>query len=102
MPPMTHLDIGGGFSGSALNPENNFVKVGAKVKDYLDKVWPANKIEGIKIFGEPGRQIAQEAQTIVCNVYLTKVIDGKPHYYINNGVYQGFGCQVFDQETLKG
>jgi len=35
-------------------------------------------------------------------VFLVKQQGSVRHYYINNGVYQGFGCQVFDGERFKG
>jgi len=52
--------------------------------------------------GEPGRNISQEAQTLVCQIFLVKQQGSTRHYYINNGVYQGFGCRVFDGETVYG
>jgi diaminopimelate decarboxylase len=52
--------------------------------------------------GEPGRNISQEAQTLVCQIFLVKQQGSTRHYYINNGVYQGFGCRVFDGETMYG
>lgn len=98
---MNILDIGGGFSMSASKEQYNFDKVAPRIQDYLDNVWPA-KNSGIHVFGEPGRQICQEAQTLVCQVFLVKQCGDTVHYYINNGVYQGFGCRVFDKQVING
>jgi ornithine decarboxylase len=35
-------------------------------------------------------------------VFLVKKQGVYRHYFINNGVYQGFGCRVFDCETIRG
>ena len=77
-----------------------FENVAPKIEKALQK-WPGID-NGVQIIGEPGRQIAQEAQTLVVQVFLVKQQDSVRHYYINNGVYQGFGCQVFDGERFQG
>lgn len=60
MQKMDILDIGGGFSQNCYHqPENDFKIVAPKVEAML-KQWPGID-SGIKVIGEPGRQISQEA-----------------------------------------
>lgn len=103
MPELDLLDIGGGFSESKTNnsdKENVFSSVAPKVHNYLETIFPgANK--NIKVIGEPGRYICQESQSLVVRVYLKKQQREVSHCYINNGVYQGFGCVIFDGEKFK-
>ena len=35
-------------------------------------------------------------------MFLVKKQNEIRHYYINNGVYQGFGCRVFDEQVIIG
>lgn len=46
--------------------------------------------------GEPGRQIAQAAQTTCVRIFLAKDIGTSRHYNINAGTYQGFGQKIVD------
>lgn len=103
MPELDLLDIGGGFSDSTTNfpnIENVFSLVAPKVNNYLETVFPGEN-KNIKVIGEPGRQIAQEAQSLIVNVFLKKDQRDVSHCYINNGVYHGLGSIVFDGEKFK-
>ena len=93
MPAMDLVDIGGGFSSKSDNPEYNFEKIAPQVMAHLDKLFPAES--GVKLIGEPGRQIAQAAQTTCVNIFLAKEFGFSRHYYINAGTYQGFGSKIF-------
>ena len=68
---MDILDIGGGFSMSSTDPEKNFDYVAPKINEMLKEYFPGanNKI---KVIGEPGRFIAQEAMSVVVQIYLAK------------------------------
>jgi diaminopimelate decarboxylase len=62
MPALDILDIGGGFSQTSLNPSNNFENVAPLIENMIQE-WPGTN-NGVKIIGEPGRQIAQGAQSM--------------------------------------
>ncbi len=71
MPPMDMVDIGGGFSTIAHNPENNFDKVGPLIDQFVrekKKGW----LKNVRIFEEPGRIISQESLHIVTRVILAR------------------------------
>ena len=99
MPAMDILDIGGGFSMNAEDPQHNFDVIAPQVTKFINEQFPSQKLA---LVGEPGRFISQFAQSLAVNVFLAKQQQDIRHLYINNGVYQGFGCKVFDQENLKG
>ena len=101
MPELDILDIGGGFSMSAANPENNFNVVAPKISKMLKNAFPSNK--KVRLIAEPGRLICQDAMSVVMKIILAKKFsDDSRHYFIDSGVYQSLGCQVFDQEFFKG
>lgn len=102
MKPMDMLDIGGGFSTEAHNPANNFQNVAPQIEEYLKKK-RAGFLKGAKIFGEPGRVIAQESFSLVTRVILARQEDERTrHYFVNNGVYQGCGSRIFDGDRFVG
>lgn len=68
---MDILDIGGGFSMNADSRDSNFDNVAFRMHNYLTNMWPSRQ-KDIKIIGEPGRQICEEAQTLVVQVFLVK------------------------------
>ena len=61
---MDILDIGGGFSMSSGDPEKNFDFVAPKINKMLEEYFPAEN-SNIKVIGEPGRFIAQDAMSVV-------------------------------------
>jgi ornithine decarboxylase len=50
----------------------------------------------VQIIAEPGRFMVADACTLVAKVVGKAFRDGKPCYYINDGVYHTFSGQVFD------
>jgi len=86
---------------NAPNSLHNFDSVAPQVHEYVTSVWPGQN-SNIKVIGEPGRQISEEALTLIVQVFLIKKQGEFRHLYINNGVYQGFGCKVFDKQTILG
>ena len=55
----------------------------------------------IKLIGEPGRFIAQEALTTVARIVLARQQKDFRHYIVDTGVFQAFGCLVFDKEFFR-
>ena len=86
MPDLDILDIGGGFSMSAENPENNFDRIAPKIRELLEKEFGKNK--KLRIIAEPGRLICQDAMTVVMKIILAKQFqDRSRHYFVDSGVY---------------
>ena len=50
----------------------------------------------MEILAEPGRFMIANACTLVAKVIGKAYRDGKPCYYINDGVYHTFSGQIFD------
>ncbi len=89
------LDIGGGFP-VAYHPEVKPVEVLAeKLNKEIGRLFPPD----IQILAEPGRYLVANACTLVASVIGKAFRDGKPCYYINDGVYHTYSGQVFDHNT---
>lgn len=95
---MNFLDIGGGFTMINPDPASNFTGVATQIGDFLDKVFPE---DGVRIIAEPGRYIGESALHLFSKVFSKKSMpDGHQHYYVNNGIYQGYYIRLFDEECL--
>jgi ornithine decarboxylase len=89
------LDIGGGFPVK-YHPEVKSVKTLAKkLESEIKRLFPAD----MEILAEPGRFLVANACTLVAKVVGKAFRDGKPCYYINDGVYHTYSGQVFDHVT---
>ena len=89
------LDIGGGFPVK-YNPEVRSIKeLAVKLKAEIARFFPAD----MEILAEPGRFLVANACTLVAKVVGKAYRDGKPCYYINDGVYHTYSGQVFDHCT---
>jgi ornithine decarboxylase len=86
------LDIGGGFPVK-YNPEvKSFQTLAAKLNAEIKRLFAPD----IEILAEPGRFMVADACMLVSKVIGKAVRDGKPCYYINDGVYHTYSGQVFD------
>lgn len=80
LPPLDLLDIGGGFSDNPTNwfgedismQPNRFPITADLVQNYLQTIFPGAN-SNVRLMGEPGRQICQEAITLCSQVILKKV-----------------------------
>lgn len=96
------LDIGGGFPGD--NNKMHFLdEVATYVNSAIDEFFP--KECGVEIISEPGRFFVASAFTLVTNIHSKKAVvseTGKTHmmYYINDGVYGSFNCQLYDHQKV--
>lgn len=98
---MDILDIGGGFSMSSENPDNNFDVIAPKINDLIKKEFPKN--ENLRVIAEPGRFISQDALSVVMKIILTRNNSNLTRdYFVDSGVYQALTCQVYDREFFKG
>lgn len=68
---MDILDIGGGFSMSSSKQENNFDVVAPQIQEMLREYFPG-KNKNIRVIGEPGRNICQDAMSLCVKVFLAR------------------------------
>ena len=40
--------------------------------------------------------------SVCTNIFLTRQLGDVRHFFVDSGVYQAFGCQIFDLEFFKG
>ena len=89
------LDIGGGFPVK-YNPEvRSIEELAVKLNAEISRLFP----DDMEILAEPGRFLVANACTLVAKVVGKAYRDGKPCYYINDGVYHTYSGQVFDHCT---
>jgi ornithine decarboxylase len=89
------LDIGGGFPVK-YSPEVKSFKILAKqLTAEIKRLFPKD----MQILAEPGRFLVANACEVVAKVVGKAFRDGKPCYYINDGVYHTYSGQVFDHST---
>ena len=78
----------------------NFImsKGGKKVFKVTDQIGVAcaGLVGDMQILAEPGRFLVANACSVVAKVVGKAFRDGKPSYYINDGVYHTYSGQVFD------
>jgi len=89
---MNLIDIGGGFPApydATVKPFQDLAKV---INTEIDRLFPKD----IQILAEPGRFMVATAGTSVSRVVGKAVRDGKPCYYINDGVYHTYSGIIFD------
>lgn len=89
------LDIGGGFPVRYHPEVKSFNVLAKKLNTEIERLFPPD----IQILAEPGRFLVANACTLVSKVIGKAFRDGKPSYYINDGVYHTYSGQVFDHNT---
>jgi ornithine decarboxylase len=86
------LDIGGGFPVKYHSGVRSLKTLTRKLDAEIKRLFP----EDMQILAEPGRFLVANACTLVAKVIGKAFRDGKPCYYINDGVYHTFSGQIFD------
>ena len=86
------LDIGGGFPVKYNPKVKSFRTLARKLNTETKRLLSADT----QILAEPGRFMVANACTLVAKVIGKAFRNGKPSYYINDGVYHTFSGQVFD------
>lgn len=86
------LDIGGGFPVKYDRKVKDFRLLAKKLNSEIGRLFPND----MQILAEPGRFMVADACTVVAKVVGKAVREGKPCYYINDGVYHTFSGQIFD------
>jgi ornithine decarboxylase len=86
------LDIGGGFPVPYHSEVRPFEDLARILNEEIDRLFPAD----VEIAAEPGRFMVATAGTAVSRVIGKAVRDGKPCYYLDDGVYHTYSGVVFD------
>lgn len=89
------LDIGGGFPVRYHPEVKSFNILAKRLNTEIERLFPSD----MQILAEPGRFLVANACTLVSKVIGKAFRDGKPSYYINDGVYHTYSGQVFDHNT---
>ncbi|MCX7819279.1 MAG: type III PLP-dependent enzyme [Kiritimatiellae bacterium] len=89
---MIQLDIGGGFPAPYDANVRPLRELGRLLRAEIRRLFPRD----VAVLAEPGRFIVATACTLVAEVIGRAVRDGKPCYYINDGVYHTYSGIIFD------
>ncbi len=91
LPALSTLDIGGGFPVQYNKDVLSIDEFCAPINDALSQL-----PETVRIIAEPGRFIVASAVTSVASVMGQAIREGKPWYYLDDGIYGSFSGQLFD------
>ena len=86
------LDIGGGFPAPYDAHVRPFAELAKTLNAEFERLFPPD----MEILAEPGRFLVATACTLVVEVIGKAVRNGKPSYYVNDGVYGTFSGVLFD------
>lgn len=89
---MNLVDIGGGFPAPYDSSVRPFRELARIINSEIKRLFPPN----IELLAEPGRFFVATAGYSVSKIIGKAVRDGKPSYYINDGVYHTYSGQIFD------
>jgi ornithine decarboxylase len=89
---MNLVDIGGGFPAAYDDTVKPFRELAKVINNELERLFPPD----IQILAEPGRFLVANAGYSVSKVIGKAVRDGKPSYYIDDGVYHTYSGVIFD------
>ena len=86
------LDIGGGFPVKYHSGIKTLTPLAKKLTVEIKRLFPKD----MQILAEPGRFLVANTCSLVSKVIGKAYRDGKPSYYINDGVYHTYSGQIFD------
>jgi len=89
------LDIGGGFPVKYHPEVKSFRILAKKLNAEIRRLFPSD----MQILAEPGRFLVANACEVVSKVIGKAFRDGKPCYYINDGIYHTYSGQIFDHNN---
>jgi ornithine decarboxylase len=89
---MNLVDIGGGFPAPYDSTVRPFRELARIINSEINRLFPKH----IEILAEPGRFFVATAGYSVSKVIGKAVRDGKPSYYLDDGVYHTYSGQIFD------
>jgi ornithine decarboxylase len=89
---MNLVDIGGGFPAPYDSTVRPFRELARIINSEIKRLFPKE----IEILAEPGRFFVATAGYAVSKIIGKSLRDGKPSYYLNDGVYHTYSGQIFD------
>lgn len=112
MPPLTLLDIGGGFSGGVTDDGDDesggvvMERVAESINAAIDEFFPVS--EGVRVISEPGRYFAEASATLCASVFGRRIRpqaevgeEADTHaYWITDGLYGSFNCLLYDHAVV--
>ena len=110
LPPLTLLDIGGGFSGGGTDDgaAGGVVMEGVaeSINAAIEEFFPAS--EGVREISEPGRYFAEASATLCASVFGRRIRpqaevgeEADTHaYWITDGLYGSFNCLLYDHAEV--
>jgi len=90
---MNLVDIGGGFPARYDETVKPFRELARVINTELERHFPSRDIQ---ILAEPGRFLVANAGYTVSKVIGKALRDGRPSYYIDDGVYHTYSGVIFD------
>ncbi|VVT53393.1 uncharacterized protein SAPINGB_P003551 [Magnusiomyces paraingens] len=96
MPPMSILDVGGGFV------HETFEQTAVVLGSCIDEIFPRDASTPVRVIAEPGRYFVSSAFTLAVNVVGRRVTMKdeveRLMLYINDGVYANMNSIIFDHQ----
>jgi ornithine decarboxylase len=89
---MNLVDIGGGFPAPYDATVRPFRELARIINSEINRLFPKH----IEILAEPGRYFVATAGYAVSKIIGKSVREGKPSYYLDDGVYHTYSGQIFD------
>ncbi|MBI2407347.1 MAG: type III PLP-dependent enzyme [Gemmatimonadetes bacterium] len=89
---MKLVDIGGGFPAPYDSTVRPFRELARIINSEINRLFPKH----IEILAEPGRFFVATAGYSVSKIIGKSVREGKPSYYLDDGVYHTYSGQIFD------
>ncbi|HEY3286262.1 MAG TPA: type III PLP-dependent enzyme [Gemmatimonadaceae bacterium] len=89
---MNLVDIGGGFPAPYDSTVRPFKELARIINSEINRLFPKH----IEILAEPGRFFVATAGYSVSKIIGKSVREGKPSYYLDDGVYHTYSGQIFD------
>lgn len=91
LPPITRIDIGGGFPAQYLNDPVDLDAFCQPIRDAMRHL-----PEGLQIMAEPGRVISAPSMALVCKVVGRARRGEAWWFYLDDGVYGAQSGRLFD------
>lgn len=94
MPPMTILNVGGGFTSDC------FENAAAAIRKAMQDFFPSYE-NALALMAEPGRYFAETPFTLAANIIGKRVRGRVREYWINDGIYGSLNCIILDHAVVN-
>jgi len=107
LPPLTVLNIGGGYPG---DDAVYFTELAQIINNTIHSLWTDEELKGMKLMAEPGRFFGMQSTDLLTKVLAKAKIPPdaedaenvtKFRYYLNDGLYGSFNCLLYDHATVS-